>query len=51
MRFVIAALAISPFVAAGVGMLSGRVKARPCCAVEPDQDARVRDLPAAGAQR
>jgi len=48
MRFVIAALAVSPFVAVVAGMLSGRIRARACCTVEPDRDARMRDLPAGG---
>ncbi len=41
MRFVWAALAVSPFVAVLVGMLTGRVQARSCCAVPTEHDARL----------
>ena len=45
MRFVWAALAVLPFVVVLVGMVSGRVRARSCCAVPADQDARLHENP------
>lgn len=41
MRYVIALVAILPFVAVGIGMLTGRVRARSCCSVAPDRDHRL----------
>jgi hypothetical protein len=41
MRFVWAAAAVAPFVTVAVGMLTGHVRARSCCAVPTDQDARL----------
>lgn len=42
MRFLWAMLAISPFVAAAIGMLTGRVRARSCCAVPAEHDSRLK---------
>jgi hypothetical protein len=42
MRFVWAAVAVTPFVMVAVGMLTGRVKAQSCCAVPAERDARLR---------
>lgn len=42
MRFLWAALAVAPFVAVAVGMLTGRVRARSCCALPAENDARLR---------
>ena len=36
-------MALLPFAAVLVGMLTGRVRARACCAVPVEQDARLRD--------
>jgi hypothetical protein len=44
MRFVWAALAVAPFVLVLAGMVTGRVQARSCCAVPPEQDARMRTV-------
>ena len=41
MRFVWAA-AVAPFVMVGVGILTGHVRARSCCAVPAEKDARLR---------
>ncbi len=43
MRFVWAALALLPFAAVLAGMVTGRVRARACCAVPAQQDVRLRD--------
>lgn len=51
MRFVVAAVAIAPFIAVAIGMLAGRVQARSCCTVERDLDARLRDMPRADGSR
>ena len=37
-----AAVAVAPFVTVAVGMLTGRVRARSCCAVPAEKDARLR---------
>ena len=42
MRFLWAALAVLPFAVVLVGMVTGRVRARACCAVPAEQDARLR---------
>ena len=42
MRFVRAAEAVAPFVTVAVGVLTGRVRARSCCAVPAEKDARLR---------
>ena len=42
MRYVWAAVAVAPFVTVAVGMLTGRVRARSCCAVPAEKDARLR---------
>ena len=41
MRFLWAALAVAPFVAVVAGMLTGRIRARSCCALPAEQDARL----------
>ena len=43
MRFLWAALAVAPFVAVAVGMLTGPVRARSCCAPPAEDDARLRE--------
>ena len=43
MKFLWAALAVSPFVVVAIGMLTGRVRARSCCAVPAEHDARLAD--------
>ena len=43
MRFIWAALAVVPFAVVLVGMLTGRVRARSCCAVPAELDTRLRD--------
>ena len=43
MRFVWAALALLPFAVVLVGLVTGRVQARSCCAVPAEHDARLRD--------
>jgi hypothetical protein len=45
MRFLAAAVAILPFVAVAIGIVSGRVQARSCCSVDLDHDARMSDRP------
>jgi hypothetical protein len=47
MRFLVAALAILPFVAVAIGIVSGRVQARSCCSVDLEHDARMGDQPTA----
>jgi len=42
MRFLWAALAVSPFAVVLAGMVTGRVKARSCCAVAAEDDSRLR---------
>lgn len=42
MRIVWAALAVLPFAVVLLGMVTGRVQARSCCAVPPEDDARLR---------
>ena len=42
MRFFWAALATAPFVAIAVGMLTGRVRAKSCCVMPAEDDARLR---------
>lgn len=42
MRFLWAAVAVAPFVTVAVGMLTGWVRARACCAVPAEKDARLR---------
>lgn len=42
MRFLWAAVAVVPFVAVAIGMLTGRVRARSCCALPAEDDARMR---------
>ena len=42
MRILWATLAVAPFVTVAVGMLTGRVRARSCCAVPAEKDARLR---------
>jgi hypothetical protein len=42
MRFIWAALAVLPFAVVLVGMLTGRVRARSCCAVPAGLDTRLR---------
>jgi|GEM_PF-2225581 len=42
MRFLWAALAMAPFVAVAVGMLTGRVRAKSCCVLPAEDDARLR---------
>jgi hypothetical protein len=42
MRFVWAALAVMPFAVVLVGMVTGRVRARSCCAVPAEHDTRLR---------
>ena len=42
MRILWATLAVAPFVTVAVGMLTGRVQARSCCAVPAEKDARLR---------
>jgi hypothetical protein len=43
MRFMWAALAVLPFALVLVGMLTGRLRARSCCATPAELDARLRD--------
>ena len=47
MRFVWAAVAVAPFLAVAVGMLTGRVRARSCCAVPAKDDVRLQSAPRA----
>jgi len=42
MRILWAALATAPFVVVVVGMLTGRVRARSCCVLPAEDDARLR---------
>jgi hypothetical protein len=42
MRLVWATLAVLPFALVLVGMVTGRVKARSCCALPAEHDARLR---------
>jgi len=42
MRFLWAVVAVAPFMTVAVGMLTGRVRARSCCAVPAEKDARLR---------
>jgi hypothetical protein len=42
MRFLWATLAALPFAVVLAGMVTGRVKARSCCAVPAEDDARLR---------
>ena len=42
MRFLWAAVAVAPFVTVAVGMLTGRLRARMCCAVPAEKDVRLR---------
>ena len=42
MRFLWAALAMVPFLVVAVGMLTGRVRARSCCALPAEDDVRLR---------
>lgn len=42
MRFLWAALATAPFVTVAVGMVTGRVRARSCCVLPAEDDARLR---------
>jgi hypothetical protein len=42
MRFLWATLAILPFVVVLLGMVTGHVRVRSCCAVPAEQDARLR---------
>ena len=42
MRFLWASLAMLPFAAVAVGMVTGRVRVRSCCSVPPERDARIR---------
>jgi hypothetical protein len=41
MRFLWAVLAMSPFATVAVGMITGRVRARSCCSVPAEHDARL----------
>jgi len=42
MRFLWAILAMLPFATVAVGMITGRVRARSCCSVPMEHDARLR---------
>jgi hypothetical protein len=42
MRFLWATLALLPFVVVLLGMVTGRVRVRSCCAVPAEHDARLR---------
>ena len=46
MRYLIAAMAVLPFASVLLGMLTGKVRVRSCCAVDPSRDLRMRDVAA-----